>query len=192
MSHFAKVENGIVTQVIVAEQDFIATGAVGHGWVQTSYNTYGNQHPEGRPLRGNYAGIGYTYDEVNDVFVAPKPFDNWVLNTTSWLWEPPIPMPVDEYFYTWNQETTAWDRGELRPIPEPVPEPVVEAPVPEPVPEPVVEEPVVEASVEPVVEVPVEPVVEAPVEPVVEAPVVEAIIDAPAEIPSDPATTSPQ
>ena len=139
LSHFAKVENGIVVQVIVAEQEFIDTGAVGHGWVQTSYNTHGNQHPEGRPLRGNYAGIGYTYDEVNDVFIAPKPFDNWVLNTTSWLWEPPIPMPVDEYFYRWDQETTSWIQGELRPIPEPVVEPVVE--VVEPTPEPVVETP---------------------------------------------------
>ena len=131
MSHFARVENGIVTQVIVAEEDFIATGALGDpaSWIQTSYRTIGNQHPEGRPLRGNYAGIGYTYDSVNDVFVAPKPYDNWVLDTATWLWNPPIAMPVDEYFYTWNQETTTWDKGELRPIPEPV----VEAPLSEPV-----------------------------------------------------------
>jgi len=167
MSHFAKVENGIVTQVIVAEQDFIDSGAVGHGWIQTSYNTYGNQHPEGRPLRGNYAGIGFTYDEVNDVFIAPKPFDNWVLNTSTWLWEPPVPMPVDEYFYTWNQETTSWDRGELRPIPEPVveePAPGVEEPAPvveEPA--PVVEEPA--PVVEEAVSVVEEPISEAPAEP---------------------------
>ena len=91
MSHFAKIENGIVTQVIVAEPDFIATGALGDpaAWVQTSYNTIGNQHPEGRPLRGNYAGIGYTYDAENDVFVAPKPADDATLNTTTWLWEVP-------------------------------------------------------------------------------------------------------
>jgi hypothetical protein len=91
MSHFARIENGIVTQVIVAEPDFIATGALGDpaAWVQTSYNTIGNQHPEGRPLRGNYAGIGYTYDATNDVFVAPKPSDNATLNTTTWLWEVP-------------------------------------------------------------------------------------------------------
>lgn len=173
MSHFAKVENGIVTQVIVAEQDFIDTGAVGHGWIQTSYNTLGNQHPEGRPLRGNYAGVGYTYDEVNDVFVAPKPFDNWILSG-NWLWEPPIAMPMDEYFYKWNQEATAWEKGDLRPIPEPTPEPVVETPV----------EVVVEAVVEPVVEVQVElsePEVVTPVQP-------EVIIDAPA--PADTATTS--
>jgi len=154
MSHFAKVENGIVTQVIVAEEDFIATGAVGHGWIQTSYNTHGNQHPQGRPLRGNYAGIGYTYDDVNDVFIAPQPYGNWVLDTATWLWNPPVAMPVDEYFYTWNQETTAWDRGELRPVvvAEPVVEAVVEsAPVDSPVVEsaPVVETPVVS---EPVVE----------------------------------------
>jgi hypothetical protein len=160
MSHFAKVENGIVTQVIVAEQDFIDSGAVGHGWIQTSYNTRGNQHPEGRPLRGNYAGIGYTYDEVNDVFIAPKPFDNWVLNTSSWLWEPPVPMPVDEYFYSWNQETTSWDKGELRPIPEPVVEPVVEVRV-----DPSMAEGVTQ-------------------------PVAEVIIDAPANVPADTATTS--
>ena len=158
MSHFARVENGIVTQVIVAEQDFIDTGAVGHGWIQTSYNTLGNQHPEGRPLRGNYAGIGYTYDETNDVFIAPKPFDNWVLDTATWLWNPPVAMPVDEYFYTWNQETTAWVQGDLRPIPEPTPEPAPE-PTPEPAPEPVIEAPV-EAVVEPVVESATEAVVE--------------------------------
>ena len=163
MSHFAKVENGIVTQVIVAEQDFIDTGAVGHGWIQTSYNTLGNQHPEGRPLRGNYAGIGYTYDETNDVFIAPKPFDNWVLDTATWLWNPPIVMPVDEYFYTWNQETTAWDKGDLRPIPEPTPEPVIEAPI-EAVVEPVVESaPVTEAVVEPEAVTPVETTPQEPV-----------------------------
>jgi hypothetical protein len=89
MSHFAKVENGVVTQVIVAEQDFIDTGVLGHGWVQTSYNTIGNQHPNGTPLRGNYAGIGYTYDAENDVFIAPKPADDATLNTTTWLWEVP-------------------------------------------------------------------------------------------------------
>ncbi len=158
MSHFARVENGMVTQVIVAEQDFIDTGAVGHGWIQTSYNTLGNQHPQGRPLRGNYAGIGYTYDSVNDVFVAPKPYDNWVLDTATWLWNPPVAMPVDEYFYTWNQETTAWDKGDLRPVV--VVEPVVEpAPVDSPVvePEAVVETPVETTPQEPEAVVEVKP-----------------------------------
>jgi hypothetical protein len=164
MSHFAKVENGLVTQVVVAEQEFIDTGALGHGFIQTSYNTIGGVHTQGgTPLRGNYAGVGFTYDTTNDVFYAPKPFDNWVLNTTSWLWVPPVAMPVDEYFYTWNQETTAWVQGELRPIPEPVVEPVVETPV-EAVVEPVAAtEPVVEPEV--VVETPVAP--ETPAEPTV-------------------------
>lgn len=91
MSHFAKVENGIITQVIVAEQDVIDTGIFGHGWVQTSYNTIGNQHTQGgEPLRGNYAGIGYTYDAEHDVFIAPKPADDAVLNMQTWLWELPV------------------------------------------------------------------------------------------------------
>ena len=163
MAHFARVENGLVTSVVVAEQEFIDTGALGHGWVQTSYNTIGGIHTQGgTPLRGNYAGVGFTYDATNDVFYAPQPFDNWVLNTTSWLWEPPVAMPQDAYFYTWNQETTAWVQGDLRPVVvEPVVEPVVEAVV----------EPVVEAVVEPIVETPaetvVEPVVETPAEPTV-------------------------
>jgi len=89
MSHFAQVINGIVAQVIVAEQDFIDTLTDKENWIQTSYNTYGNQHPEGRPLRGNYAGIGYIYDKEHNVFYAPKPKDSATLNTTTWLWEIP-------------------------------------------------------------------------------------------------------
>ena len=139
MSHFARIEHGIVVQVVVAEEEFISTGALGDpaGFVQTSYNTIGGVHTQGgTPLRGNYAGVGFTYDATNDVFYAPQPFDNWVLNTTSWLWEPPIAMPQNAYFYTWNQETTAWVQGDLRPVVEP--EVVVETPVETPA-EPVVE-----------------------------------------------------
>jgi len=91
MSHYAKVVDGKVTQVIVAEADFFTTfvdSSPGE-WIQTSYNTQGNQHPNGTPLRGNYAGIGYTYDRKNDVFIAPKPADDATLNTTTWLWEVP-------------------------------------------------------------------------------------------------------
>lgn len=87
MSHFAKVENGVVTQVIVAEQDVIDSGLFGTDWIQTSYNTYGGQHPEGRPLRKNYAGIGYTYDSTRDAFIPPKPDGNWTLNETTCQWE---------------------------------------------------------------------------------------------------------
>ena len=89
MAHFAKVVDGKVTQVIVAEKEFFDTfvdSSPGE-WIQTSYNTHGNQHPEGRPLRGNFAGIGYTYDSVNDVFIPPKPHPNSVLNTDTWTWD---------------------------------------------------------------------------------------------------------
>ena len=108
MSHFAKVENGIVTQVIVAEQDVIDSGLFGTGWVQTSYNTYAGQHPEGRPMRKNYAGIGYTYDSGRDAFIAPKPYASWVLNETTCLWDAPTPMPTDNKRYTWDEPTTSW------------------------------------------------------------------------------------
>jgi hypothetical protein len=91
MAHFAKVLDGKVVQVIVAEKEFFDTfvDSSPGTWIQTSYNTHGNQHPENRPLRGNYAGIGYTYDATNDVFIAPKPSDTAVLNETTWLWEEP-------------------------------------------------------------------------------------------------------
>ena len=109
MSHFAKVENNIVTQVIVAEQDVIDSGLFGTGWVQTSYNTHAGQHPEGRPLRKNYAGIGFTYDSSRDAFIPPQPFPSWGLNETTCLWESPTPMPVVEgKSFTWDESTTSW------------------------------------------------------------------------------------
>ena len=108
MSHFAKVENGIVTQVIVAEQDFIDTGAVGDGWVQTSYNTYGGQHPEGRPLRKNYAGIGFIYDSQRDAFIPQQPYASWTLNEDTCLWGAPLPMPTDGKMYTWDEISQSW------------------------------------------------------------------------------------
>jgi hypothetical protein len=89
MSHYAKVVNGIVTQVIVAEADFFDTfvDTSPGTWIQTSYNTHGNQHPENRPMRGNYAGIGFTYDATNDVFYAPKPEgDGWTISAPTWIW----------------------------------------------------------------------------------------------------------
>ena len=117
MSHFAKVLNGVVTEVIVAEQDFINSGLVGPAseWVQTSYNTRGGVHygEDGRPdggaaLRGNYAGIGYTYDSTHDVFYAPQPYPSWTLNNTTWMWEPPVPYPTDDKMYQWNEEARNW------------------------------------------------------------------------------------
>ena len=112
MAHFAKVENGIVTQVIVAEQDVIDSGLFGEPslWVQTSYNTFGGQHKlGGTPLRKNYAGIGYTYDKNRDAFISPKPYNSWTLNEETCLWESPTPYPQDGQKYGWNEETLNWD-----------------------------------------------------------------------------------
>ena len=111
MAHFAKVNSqGIVEQVIVAEQDVIDSGLFGSpsSWVQTSYNTHGGQHPEGRPLRKNYAGIGYTYDAQRDAFIPPKPFTSWILNEDTCLWDAPTPYPQDGKFYQWDEATTSW------------------------------------------------------------------------------------
>lgn len=110
MAHFAKVEDGIVTQVLVIEQDVIDTGLFGDpaSWVQTSYNTRGGQHPEGRPLRKNFAGIGYTYDPVRDAFIPPKIFDSWTLNEETCIWEAPTPYPKDGKMHFWDEETLSW------------------------------------------------------------------------------------
>jgi hypothetical protein len=108
--HFAKVENGIVTQVIVAEQDVIDSGIFGHGWVQTSYNTHGGVHANGNtPLRKNYAGIGFTYDEQRDAFIPPKPYPSWTLNESTCLWDCPVAMPTEGGPYTWNETNQSWD-----------------------------------------------------------------------------------
>jgi hypothetical protein len=112
MAHYAKVNNGIVTNVIVAEAEFFETfvDSSPGTWIQTSYNTLGNEHQlGGTPLRGNYAGVGYTYDSTNDVFYAPKPYASWVLNETTWLWEAPIAYPTDGKDYRWNESTQSWD-----------------------------------------------------------------------------------
>jgi len=114
MAHFAKVEENIVTQVIVAEQDVIDSGLFGTGWVQTSYNTYGGQHPEGRPLRKNFAGIRYTYDSQRDAFIPPQPFPSWLLSEETCLWSSPVPYPTDvgtaenPKRYSWDETTTSW------------------------------------------------------------------------------------
>jgi hypothetical protein len=111
MSHFARVNaQGIVESVIVAEQDFIDTLIDKTSWVQTSYNTYGGFHPQGNPLRKNYAGIGYTYDAKIDAFIPPKPYNSWVLNEDTCLWECTIPMPTDGNIYVWNENTFSWEQ----------------------------------------------------------------------------------
>ena len=107
MSHFAKLDNNnIVTEVIVAEQDFINSGSVGDSfrWVQTSYNFN---------FRKNYAGVGYIYDRVRDAFIPPKPHSSWILNEDTCLWIAPVPYPDDDNKYTWNEETTSWDLIEV-------------------------------------------------------------------------------
>ena len=111
MGHFAKVVDGKVTQVIVAEPEFFQTfvdSSPGQ-WLQTSYNTHGGQHPEGRPLRKNYAGVGYSYDPVRDAFIPPQPFASWTLDDATCLWNPPVAMPTDGKPYVWNEATQSWD-----------------------------------------------------------------------------------
>lgn len=118
MSHFAHINaSGIVDNVIVAELEFIYSKSIDdpERWVQTSYNTRGGVHygdngqPDGKPpLRKNYAGIGYTYDQQRDVFIPPKPFPSWVLNEQSCLWEPPTPRPQDGKRYRWDEATQSW------------------------------------------------------------------------------------
>ena len=117
MSHFAKVTDGKVVQVIVAEKEFFDTfvDSSPGTWLQTSYNTRGGVHygQDGNPdggvaLRGNYAGIGYTYDATNDVFYAPQPYPSWTLNNTTWIWESPVPIPTDDKPYQWDETTKNW------------------------------------------------------------------------------------
>jgi hypothetical protein len=121
MSHYAKVIDGKVVQVISAEEDFFDSfmdSSPGH-WIKTSYNTRGGEHydpqtgeintSEKTPaLRGNYAGVGYIYDFQNDVFYAPKPFESWTLNTSTWQWQAPTPMPDDGKIYYWDENTLSW------------------------------------------------------------------------------------
>jgi hypothetical protein len=111
MSHFAKVLDGRVVNVIVAEPEFFETfvDTSPGTWIQTSYNTYGNTHKlGGTPLRGNFASIGYNYDHQNDVFYAPQPYASWTINQTTWLWDAPIPMPQDDKWYKWDEATVSW------------------------------------------------------------------------------------
>ena len=111
MAHFAKVENGVVTSVIVIDQETLNLGHWGDPslWVQTSYNTHAGQHPDGRPLRKNYAGIGYTYDSVRDAFIPPKPFASWLLDDDTCNWNPPTACPVEEgKRFVWDEPTTSW------------------------------------------------------------------------------------
>ena len=127
MAHFAKIENGLVTKVIVAEKEFFdkfiddSPGV----WLQTSYNMLGGiyydpnnnipadpqpeiESDDGR-RRKNYAGVGFTYNQELDAFIPPKPYSSWLLNEESCLWEPPVAYPDDGKMYNWNEETQSWN-----------------------------------------------------------------------------------
>jgi hypothetical protein len=79
-------------------------------WKQTSYNTKAGVHDKnGIPFRKNHAGIGYTYDEDRDAFIPPKPFNSWILNENTCLWEAPVAHPTDGKNYSWNETTKNWD-----------------------------------------------------------------------------------
>ena len=117
MGHFAKVVDGKVTQVIVAEPEFFDTfvDSSPGTWLQTSYNTRGNVHygPDGQPdggtpLRGNYAGIGFSYDPTADVFIPPQPYQSWVLSPKTFSWEAPTPMPTKGGPFVWDEATASW------------------------------------------------------------------------------------
>lgn len=124
MAHYAFIdENNLVTEVIVGKDENEDTPDGYDSWEdyyltkrpdadackRTSYNTSGNQHlADGTAFRGNYAGIGYSYDATDDVFIAPQPYDSWTLNS-NYLWEPPVAYPDDGEIYVWNESTQTWD-----------------------------------------------------------------------------------
>ena len=122
MAHFAKLGTGnIIERVEVVSNDIAQTEQAGveflqnlykdiSAWKQTSYNTRGGEHIiGGTPFRKNYAGIGYIYNQTKDAFIPPKPFNSWILNKDSCLWEAPVNYPDDGERYTWNEATTTWD-----------------------------------------------------------------------------------
>jgi hypothetical protein len=108
MAHFAEVEEGIVTRVIVADSQQWCETNLGGTWVQTSYNTSGgvNNREGGEALRKNYAGIGYHYDGIG--FYPPQPYPSWIKDEETYLWGAPTPMPEDGKLYEWNEEDLEW------------------------------------------------------------------------------------
>lgn len=116
MSHWAEIDNkNIVLRVLVGDNNDPAGDEgyqwlidnLGGTWIKTSYNTFGGVHTlGGTPLNKNYAGIGYTWDGTG--FAAPQPYPSWSLNSDTYLWEAPTPMPVDDKFYRWDEDTTSW------------------------------------------------------------------------------------
>jgi hypothetical protein len=117
MSYFAKVLDGKVLKVFVAEKEFFNTyiDDIPGEWIETMPNTYGNIHYnedgsiDSEPaMRGNYACIGYIYDRQNDVFYEPQPYPSWTLNNATWIWEAPIAAPTDGKLYDWDESNKSW------------------------------------------------------------------------------------
>lgn len=125
MAHFAKVVNGVVVKQIVAEPEFFNTfvDSTPGRWIQASYNTKGGVHynPEtGEPsadqskaLRKNYPGNGFSYNAELNAFIPPKPYESWVLNETTCLWDPPVAYPTDNNYYNWNESAQQWEQTEV-------------------------------------------------------------------------------
>jgi hypothetical protein len=128
MAHFAEIDsNNIVKRVLVVSdsqqhrgQDFLANDLkLGGTWIQTSYNTRGGVHiNNGTPLRKNYAGVGHTYDAIKDAFIAPKPFNSWILNEDTCIWNAPAARPADKNSYIWNEPTLSWVKQDISSLPE--------------------------------------------------------------------------
>ena len=111
MGHYAKVESGLVTQVIVANGPDWCEQNLGGEWVQTSYNTLGGVHSGGKlPIHKNYAGIGYSFDGIG--FAPPQPYPSWTKDSTTYLWNAPTPMPTDGKHYTWSEDDLEWQEVE--------------------------------------------------------------------------------
>jgi hypothetical protein len=120
MGHYAKVVDTKVVNIIVAKADFFDTfvDSSPGAWIKTSYNTRGGVYytpntndvdpDQSKALRANYAGIGYTYNQANDVFYAPQPYPSWTISSPSWTWQPPVPYPDDGKVYSWDEATLSW------------------------------------------------------------------------------------
>ena len=120
MAHYAELNHeNIVIQVIPGWDETVKSGMeqvylleTGNVWKRTSYNTSGGQHPEGKPFRKNYAGIGYKYDAQRDAFIPPQPFPSWILNEDTCLWDAPVQMPTDGQIYSWDEASLSWVASE--------------------------------------------------------------------------------
>ena len=112
MAHFAKLGTGnIIEQVMAVSNDIATTEQAGVDFINKLYNTRDvwKQTSYNNNIRKNFAGVGYSYDQTRDAFIAPKPYASWILNEDTCLWEAPVAMPEDDNMYTWNESTLTWD-----------------------------------------------------------------------------------